>query len=225
MAPLILTEHRNGMMTSWGFYATNGASGLTTEDYLASRPIASPARIWDYDRPVNAAGAFVITTAERAKDMRHKPVYVLNHNQGRGNVARSSYLTLDEWMEGKRNIASMVYEGSGLRADEVDIFNPYDGFSPFMPLALEAFEWHGVKEGEAKDFVKGDISVEGPHPFLSGGGNLGCGRTRTAMYIDGIEQLRGTAGARQVNVKAETAVVAYAPAMSAAYLTLSSSPP
>jgi hypothetical protein len=45
------------------------------------------------------------------------------------------------------------------------------------------------------------------------------------MYIDGIEQLRGTAGARQVNVKAETAVVAYAPAMSASYLTLSSSPP
>ena len=225
MAPLILTEHRNGMMTSWGFYATNGASGLTMEDYLASRPIASPARIWDYDRPVNAAGAFVVTTAERAKDMRQKPVYVLNHNQGRGNVARSSYMTLDEWMQGKRNVASMVYEGSGLRPQDVDIFNPYDGFSPFMPLALEAFEWHGVKDGEAKDFVKGDISVEGPHPFVSGGGNLGCGRTRTAMYIDGIEQLRGTAGPRQVSVKAETAVCAYAPAMSASYLCLSSSPP
>ena len=225
MAPLILTEHRNGLMNSWGFYATNGASGVTLEDYLASRPIAWPARIWDYDRPVNAAGAFIITTAERARDMKQKPVYVLNHNQGRGGTARSSYMTLDEWMEGKYNVARMVYEGSGLRPEDVDIFNPYDGFSPFMPLALEAFQWHGVKEGDAKDFVKGDISVEGPHPYLSGGGNLGNGRTRTAMYIDGIEQLRGTAGARQVNVKAETAICAYAPAMSASYLCLSNSPP
>ena len=75
---------------------------------------------------MNAAGAFIITTAERAKDMKQKPVYVLNHNQGRGGTARSSYMTLDEWMEGKYNVARMVYEGSGLRPEDVDIFNPYD---------------------------------------------------------------------------------------------------
>jgi acetyl-CoA acetyltransferase len=225
MAPLILNEHRNGMMNSWGYYSTNGASLLTKEDYLASRPIAWPARIWDYDRPVNAAGAFIITTAERARDMRQKPVYVLNHNQGSGGRARSSHMTLDEWMEGKHKVARMVYEGSGLHPEDVDIFNPYDGFSPFLPLALEAFQWHGVKEGDAKDFVNGDISVEGPHPYVSGGGNLGNGRTRTAMYIDGIEQLRGTAGKRQVRVKAETAICAYAPALSASYLCLANTPP
>ena len=67
--------------------------------------------------------------------------------------------------------------------------------------------------------------MEGPHPFVSGGGNLGVGRTRTAMYIDSIQQLRGTAGKRQVNVKAETAICAFAPARSAAYLTLSNALP
>ncbi len=134
-------------------------------------------------------------------------------------------MTLDDWMDGKARVARMVYEGSGLHPEDVDIFNPYDGFSPFLPLALEAFQWHGVKEGDAKDFVKGDISVEGPHPFVSGGGNLGNGRTRTAMYIDGIEQLRGTAGKRQVKVKAETAICAYAPGLSANYLCLSNSLP
>jgi acetyl-CoA acetyltransferase len=225
MAPLIINEHRNGLMNSWGFYSTNGPSGLTLEDYLNSRPIASPARIWDYDRPVNAGAAFIITTAERARDMRQKPVYVLNHNQGSGGSARSSSMTLDDWMDGKARVARMVYEGSGFHPEDVDIFNPYDGFSPFLPLALEAFQWHGVKEGDAKDFVKGDISVEGPHPFVSGGGNLGNGRTRTAMYIDGIEQLRGTAGNRQVTVKAETAICAYAPGLSANYLCLSNSLP
>ena len=89
--------------------------------------------------------------------------------------------------------------------------------------------WHIVwgedERGDAKDFVKGDISVEGPHPYLSGGGNLGNGRTRTAMYIDSIQQLRGTAGKRQVKVKAETAICAFAPFTSAAYLCLSNSTP
>ena len=58
-------------------------------------------------------------------------------------------------------------------------------------------------------FYAGDIRVEGPHPFCSSGGNLGNGRTRTAMYTDCIEQLRGTAGARQVKVRAETALGAF----------------
>jgi hypothetical protein len=74
---------------------------------------------------------------------------------------------------------------------------------------LEGFQWHGVKRGDAFAFYAGDIRVEGPHPFCSSGGNLGNGRTRTAMYTDSIEQLRGTAGARQVRVRAETALAAF----------------
>jgi hypothetical protein len=74
---------------------------------------------------------------------------------------------------------------------------------------LEGFQWHGVKRGDAFAFYAGDIRVEGPHPFSSSGGNLGNGRTRTAMYTDSIEQLRGTAGPRQVKVRAETALAAF----------------
>ncbi len=66
-----------------------------------------------------------------------------------------------------------------------------------------------VKRGDAFQFYAGDIRVEGPHPFSSSGGNLGTGRCRTAMYTDSIEQLRGTAGARQVTVRAETALAAF----------------
>ncbi len=62
----------------------------------------------------------------------------------------------------------------------------------------EGFQWRGVKRGDAFAFYARDIRVEGPHPFCSSGGNLGNGRLRTAMYTDSIEQLRGTAGARQV---------------------------
>ncbi|MDA0815886.1 MAG: hypothetical protein O2924_04895 [Chloroflexi bacterium] len=224
LGPMILNEHRNGLMNEWGYYSTNGASGLTQEAYEQSRPITWPGRIWDYDRPVNAVSAFVITSAERARDCRQKPVYILNHTQGWGGGGRSTQIMIDEYEEGMARNARRVFDGSGLQPEDVDIFNPYDGFSPFLPFALEAFQWHGLKQGDAKDFVQGDITVKGPHPLFSGGGNLGNGRTRSAMYIDGIEQLRGTAGPRQVNVRAETAICGYSPALTCWYITMSSSP-
>ena len=151
-----------------------------------------------------------------------------NHSQGSGGGARSSQETLDDTEKAKEWVASLVYEGSGWSPGDVDIFNPYDGFSTFIPTTLEAFQWHDVRKGDAADFLKGDLRVEGPHPFCSGGGNLGNGRTRTAMYIDSIQQLRGTAGPRQVTVRGgqpQTAICAFAPGNSAAYICLSNELP
>ena len=107
---------------------------------------------------------------------------------------------------------------------DVDIFNPYDGYAPMAQFFLEAFQWHGVKRGDAFAFYAGDIRVEGPHPFCSSGGNLGNGRTRTAMYTDSIEQLRGTAGARQVRVRAETALGAFTTPSSGGWIMFGKQP-
>src|SRR6201981_2205917 len=93
--------------------------------------------------------------------------------------------------------ARKMYEGAGLRPKDVDIFNAYDGYAP---------------------------KVEGPHPFSSSGGNLGNGRTRTAMYTDSIEQLRGTAGARQGRVRAETALAAFTTPSSGGWDHVSANP-
>jgi len=79
-----------------------------------------------------------------------------------------------------------MYEGAGLGPRDVDIFNPYDGYSVMAQFFLEGFQWHGVKRGDSFAFYKGDIRVEGPHPLCSSGGNLGTGRLRTAMYTDSI---------------------------------------
>ena len=223
LGPFVVNQHRNGLLNPWSFYSTHGASGLTMEDYAESRAIIWPLRIWDCDRPLQVVTAYVFTTPERARDMRHKPVYVINHTEGNMSPARSTQQTLDEVEEAVARAARMVFEGSGLKPGEVDIFNPYDGFATFIPPILEAFQWHGAKKGDAPAFFK-DIRVEGPHPFCSGGGNLGNGRTRSAMFIDGIEQLRGTAGERAVKVKAETAICASTPGTGAAYTVLSKSP-
>ena len=109
-------------------------------------------------------------------------------------------------MEATDGLARMMWEGSGLGPKDVDVFNPYDGYLQFTQQYLEGFQWHGVKRGEAMDFYAGDIRVEGSHPFCSSGGNIGTGRTRYSLFTDSIEQLRGTAGQRQIRIRCETAL-------------------
>ncbi len=110
--------------------------------------------------------------------MRQKPVYVLNHSQ-HNFKQRSTQPDLDEIEMWTDSAAKRMYEGAGLGPKDVDIFNPYDGYSIMTQFFLEAYQWHGVKRGDALAFYAGDISVEGPHPFCSSGGNLGNGRMRS----------------------------------------------
>ena len=238
MAPFVINQHRNGLAAPWGFYTNHEPRMTTLEDYMTSRMILNPLRIWDCDRPVNAVTAYLVTTSERAKNMRQKPVYILNHSQG-GSRERSTHATLEEVQAWSANAARQAYEGSGLKPSDLDIFNPYDGYSTMTQFFLEAFQYKGVKEGQAYDFYK-DIGYDGMHPFASGGGNLGNGRTRSAMYTDSVEQHRGRvgiiegfddpvkhkplAGKRKVHAKAETAICGFAPTGSEAFLALSSTP-
>ena len=205
LAPFVMNQRRNGLLTPWSYYSLHEPYQLTKEDYLNGRVVEEPLVVYDCDRPVMACAAFIFTTAEKAKKLRQKPVYILNHAQNsvRG---RSTMATLDEHQEAVSSLARKMEEGSGVNIKDVDIFNPYDGYATFTQQFLEGFQWHGVGRGEAHDFYADDIRVEGPHPFLSSGGNLGTGRTRSALHSDSIEQLRGTAGPRQVNVKAEIAL-------------------
>ena len=214
MAPFVVNQHRNGLMFPEGFYYQHRPEPLSVEDYLSGRWVCKPMGLWDCDLPIQTAVAYLFTTAERARDMRQKPVYVLNHCSQRG-IVRSLIETLDETEQFTDSIAKKVYEGSGLTPAELDVCNPYDGFTLFTQYYLEGLQWHGVKRGEAHDFYGGDIRVEGPHPFSSSGGNAGNGRTRTWNQTDTIQQLQGRAGQRQVRVRAETGLAgAFTPNMS-----------
>lgn len=204
MAPFVMNQRRNGLMMPEGFYAQHRPEMPTTEDYLNARWVAKPMGLMDMDLPIQTAGAFLFTTAERAKAMRQKPIYILNHVTQRG-VVRSSTETLEETEAFAASIAKRCYEGSGLTPAELDVFNPYDGYTLFTQWYLDGFGWRGVKPGEAHDFYAGDITVEGPNPFSPSGGNNGNGRTRWWGMYDCVQQLRGQAGERQVNTRHETA--------------------
>ncbi len=206
--PFIANERRNGSMQPWGYFSQHRPEHLklTREEYLSSRWICKPMCLHDADMPIQTAGAFLFTTAERAKNMKQKPVYILNHCSQIG-VPRSSTPTLEEYQGYADRIARMCYEGSGLSGpDELDVFNPYEGYITFFQYYLEAFGWRGVKHGEAHDFYEGDISVEGPNPLSPGGGNNGNGRTRWWNHLDCVQQLQGNAGKRAIKTRCETGV-------------------
>ena len=95
VAPFVVNQHRNGLLTPWGYNASHNVPQLTIEDYVNSRFVLNPLRVWDCDRPVNASAAYLFTTAERARDMRQSPVYVLNHSQHNFRK-RSTQEDLDE---------------------------------------------------------------------------------------------------------------------------------
>ena len=192
LASLCLNLRRNSLRRPPGA-TTRCTSPIDWPVRSHGRVIEEPLVVYDCDRPVNTCAAFIFTTAERARDLRQKPVYVLNHAQNNGR-GRSTMATLQEHQEAVTGLARKMWEGSGLGPADVDIFNPYDGYLTFTQQFLEGFQWHGVKWGGAPTFMPTTSGWKVRRPFLSSGGNNGTGRNRAVLFSDSMEQLRGTAG-------------------------------
>jgi hypothetical protein len=76
-------------------------------------------------------------------------------------LERTTREDLDEIEDWTDRAARRMYEGAGLGPKDVDIFNPYDGYAPMTQFFLEAFQWHGVKRGDAFAFYAGNIATSG----------------------------------------------------------------
>jgi hypothetical protein len=181
---------------------------LTIEDYINSRYVLNPLRLWDCDRPVNASAAYLFTTAERARDMRQSPVYVLNHSQHnfRKRTAQEDLDEIEDWTD---RAARRMYEGAGLGPKDVDVFNPYDGYAPMTQFFLEAFQWHGVKRGDAVAFYASDIQGRGSALVLFVRRQFGE-RAHPYGHVHRQHRAAPRHGWRQqVRVRAETALAAF----------------
>ena len=206
MAPFMQNSRRNGLMFPEGYWAQHRPEELPPDDYLTSRWIAKPANLFDNDIPIMCTAAYLFTTAERAQDMKQKPVYILGHASSRGRP-RSLTPTLEEVEAETASTGRKIYESAGITADDLSFENMYDGFAQFHQFHVEGLGYRGMGFGDALDFYQTDISIEGPNPILPSGGNIGSGRSRFWMHTDSIQQLQGRAGARQVTgVKPEVTV-------------------
>ena len=171
-------------------------SPLTMEDYLNSRYISKPLHLFDCDYPVDASGAVIITTEERARDLRRKPVLVESWAFGSPSVA-DFYLLEDienaaEWVASRA-----MWARTGLEPKDVEVCGLYDGHMPHVLLWLEALGICGV--GESGEFVRaGNTRLGGTVPVNCDGGAVNVGRRHGVNHvIEVVRQLRGESGARQ----------------------------
>ena len=207
MAHAVVEARRNGSAIPWSYWY---GRPLTVDDYMAARMISEPISILDCDIPVSGVGAFVLTSAERARDLPHRPVYVAGFAQGRWRSPNSvDHWALDDIEEGGRAVARHLWESTGLAPADIDVPQIYDGFSPMMYFWLEALGY--CAPGEAHRLVRdGGITRGTGLPALSGGGALGNGRMHgVPQMLECYLQLAGRAGERQLE-RAELALACQA---------------
>ena len=191
---------KNGARLPWSYWY---GKPVTLEEYMAEPLLNDPVCRLDCDIPVQGAGAYVLTTAERAKDMPHRPVYISGYANGYPRENRTFiHWTLDQIEEAGKDLAKRLWTGVGFGPGDIDLAQPYDAFSPFVLLWLEALGF--CPYGEAHRFVMdGGIDSDDPRSIaaISGGGALGNGRLHgVPQLLECYLQVAGRAGERQRKV-------------------------
>jgi acetyl-CoA acetyltransferase len=184
---------------------------ITMDDYLTARMIRWPLCLLDMDVPVDGADAFVITTAERARDLPRTPVLI--------NAAALGMIDKNEEEQtpgldrhGQQVVVEALKAKGDFWIDDCDVYFPYDGFTIITLNWIENAGW--CKPGEVGAFIEQHWDADGARILIDGripvnphGGALSEGGTQGSGHIrEAVHQLQGCAGERQVP-GAERAIV------------------
>ena len=169
---------------------------ITLEEHQASRWIVRPLRLLDCCQESDGAVAVIVTSAERARDLRQPPAILRAAAQGASvdqQMMTSYYRDAIGDLPEMSFVASQLYAQSGVGPRDFQTAVIYDHFTPFVLAQLEAFGF--CKRGEAKDFVKGgNIELGGALPVNTHGGQLGEAYIHGMNGIaEGVRQVRGSA--------------------------------
>jgi acetyl-CoA acetyltransferase len=170
---------------------------ITLADHQASRWVVEPLRLLDCCLETDAAVALVVTSAERARDLKQPPVLIRAATYGSGHTLFSNHRE-DLATSAAATMAPRLWAAAGLGPEEVDVAELYDAFSP---LVLQQLEDYGFCDrGQAAGFVAaGHASLDGKLPVNTHGGHLSEGYVHGLNHVaEAVTQLRGQAGPRQV---------------------------
>jgi len=181
---------------------------ITIDDVLSSPLVASPLRRLDCSLISDGAGALVVTSLDRARDLPGTPVRLLGIGQAYSHHHITTAPSLTTF--GSRVAGSQAFSMAKLSHDDIDLIGIYDAFTPCVVVTLEDLGF--CKPGEGGPFVAdGNIAMSGRFPVNPHGGLLSCahpGRPGGIFTLgELVRQLREEAGERQLQ-KATTAIAA-----------------
>jgi acetyl-CoA acetyltransferase len=171
---------------------------IGVDDVLGSRMIADPLHKLECCVVSDGGGAFIMTTEERARDLRQPPVYVLGAAGGQThwNISQMPDFTLSA----AAKCGPEAFGQAGVRPDEIDVLQFYDSFTITVLMLLEDLGFCAKGEGGA--FVaEGNLRRGGRFPLNTDGGGLSSshsGMRGIFLIIEAVRQLRGQAGEAQV---------------------------
>lgn len=172
---------------------------MTLEDHQNSRPIADPYRLFDCCLETDGAAAIVLTAAERAKDLKQKPVYILGAAQGTGPYGGHNQ---DDYESANfRQVAADLWAQCGIGPKDVDVAQVYDNFTGQVITSIED---HGFcAPGEGGPYVEGGrIEIGGELPINTSGGNLSEAYVHGFnLIVEGVRQMRGTSTSQVPDAK------------------------
>jgi acetyl-CoA acetyltransferase len=168
---------------------------MSIDDHQNSRMIASPLRLLDCCLETDGGAAVVVTTTDRARDLRQQPVLISGIGFGAGHWNhRFMVKDMDCAHSESTVIAKHVFRDAGITHADIDVLFIYDHFTPLVLMAIEDFGF--CKRGEGKDFVmNGRLRwPDGELPMNTSGGNLSEGYMHGMQNtIEAVRQLRGEA--------------------------------
>jgi acetyl-CoA acetyltransferase len=194
LAQIAVDVRQNASLNPDAMYQTP----ITVDDVLGSRMISDPLHLLDCCIITDGGGAVLMTTEERAKDLRQAPIYVL------GAAAAQTHWSISQMPDLTTTAAAisgpLAFAKAGITPDDVDVLQLYDSFTITVLLLLEDLGF--CKKGEGGDLIRsGLLTTTGALPTNTDGGGLSSnhpGRRGIFLLIEAVRQLRGQAGAAQV---------------------------
>jgi acetyl-CoA acetyltransferase len=168
---------------------------LTHEQYMESRWISEPLCLFDNCLETDGALAAVLVSAERARDLRHSPVYVHAGAQGLPPQHQTmiNFFNDDPLRGPAWTAAARMWRNADFTPADVKVAQIYDAFSPLIPLSLEGYGF--CERGEGGEFTE-DGALEWPDGRLptntSGGGMSEAYVHGFNLILEGVRQMRGT---------------------------------
>ncbi|MBI3069210.1 MAG: thiolase family protein, partial [Betaproteobacteria bacterium] len=180
----IQPEHLGKIAVTTRYHASLNPGAIyrkpfTMEDYLNSRILSDPVRLLDCVPMVNGGLAYIVTSAETARKVSDKPVYLLGFGES-NNYYRGSRTRPDITFTGFVQAAPDAFKMAGVQHKDVDVFEPYDDYPMIVLIQMEDYGF--CNKGEGARFVEErDLTFKGDFPISTDGGQLSGGQPGGAI--------------------------------------------